>query len=119
MNIQAASVVVFCEPQLTPASEEQAFKRAHRIGQVDDVIVYKLIADDTIDERILDILAEKKEQFNSFADKSVADDMYKEFCNKNSESVIAEAIKKEKERLEVEEQAKHKAFEENDTMGNT
>ena len=99
LNIQAASVVVFCEPTLTPASEEQALKRAHRIGQTRDVLVYRLIADDTIDERVLEILATKKEKFEAFADDSVVADKQKELESENS--VIAEAIKLELERLNI------------------
>jgi SNF2 family DNA or RNA helicase len=71
LNIQAASVIVFCEPQLTPAIENQAVSRAYRMGQTRDVLVHRLLADDTIDERMLEILSGKQQEFNSFADDSV------------------------------------------------
>jgi len=71
LNIQAASVIVFCEPQLTPAIESQAIGRAYRMGQTRDVLVYRLLADDTIDERMLEILSGKQQQFDNFADVSV------------------------------------------------
>ncbi|MBR4933229.1 MAG: DEAD/DEAH box helicase, partial [Clostridia bacterium] len=71
LNIQSASVIVFCEPQLTPAIESQAIGRAYRMGQTRDVLVYRLLADDTIDERMLEILAGKQQQFDNFADISV------------------------------------------------
>ena len=71
LNIQAASVIVFCEPQLTPAIENQAVSRAYRMGQTRDVLVHRLLADDTIDERMLEILSGKQQEFDSFADDSV------------------------------------------------
>ena len=74
LNIQSASVVIFCEPQLTPAIENQAIARAYRMGQTHDVLVHRLLADDTIDERMLEILAGKQKEFISFADESVVGD---------------------------------------------
>ena len=71
LNIQAASVIVFCEPQLTPAIENQAISRAYRMGQTRDVLVHRLLADETIDERMLEILSGKQQEFDSFADDSV------------------------------------------------
>ena len=62
---------IFCEPQLTPAIENQAVSRAYRMGQTRDVLVYRLLADDTIDERMLEILSDKQQAFDHFADDSV------------------------------------------------
>jgi len=75
LNIQAASVVVFCEPQLTPAIENQAIARAYRMGQTRDVLVYRLLADETIDERMLEILSAKQKEFDAFAEDSVIGDL--------------------------------------------
>lgn len=72
LNIQSASVVIFCEPQLKPSIENQAISRAYRMGQARNVLVYRLLCDNTIDERIMEMLAEKQAVFNAFADKSVA-----------------------------------------------
>ena len=74
LNIQAASVVIICEPQLKPSTENQAIARAHRMGQSRTVLVYRLLAADTIDERIDDMLKEKQAIFDAFADKSAAAD---------------------------------------------
>ena len=74
LNIQAASVVIICEPQLKPSTENQAIARAHRMGQSRMVLVYRLLAVDTIDERIEDMLKEKQAIFDAFADKSAAAD---------------------------------------------
>ena len=74
LNIQSASVVIICEPQLKPSIENQAISRAYRMGQARNVLVYRLLCENTIDERIMDMLAEKQAIFNAFADKSVSAD---------------------------------------------
>lgn len=74
LNIQSASVVIMCEPQLKPSIENQAISRAYRMGQVRSVLVYRLLCDDTVDERIMDILAQKQSEFDAFADESKAAD---------------------------------------------
>lgn len=74
LNIQSASVVILCEPQIKPSIENQAISRAYRMGQSRTVLVYRLLCDDTIDERITDLLAEKQGEFDAFADDSVAAD---------------------------------------------
>lgn len=72
INIQSASVVVLCEPQYKPSIENQAISRAYRMGQSRNVLVYRLLCKDTIDERIMSILGRKKGDFDAFADKSTA-----------------------------------------------
>jgi SNF2 family DNA or RNA helicase len=72
LNIQAASVVILCEPQLKPSIENQAISRVYRMGQHEKVLVYHLLSVNTIDEKITDLLAEKQRAFDAFADQSVA-----------------------------------------------
>lgn len=72
LNIQSASVVIICEPQIKPSIESQAISRAYRMGQSRNVLVYRLLCNDTIDERITDILTRKTNVFNAFADQSAA-----------------------------------------------
>lgn len=72
LNIQSASVVIICEPQLKPSIENQAISRAYRMGQTRKVLVYRLLASDTIDERIDDMLQDKQAVFDAFADISEA-----------------------------------------------
>lgn len=72
LNIQAASVVVICEPQLKPSIENQAISRAYRMGQSRNVQVFRLLCENTIDDKITDLLKEKQKTFDVFADKSVA-----------------------------------------------
>ena len=70
LNIQAASVIIFCEPQLKPSLETQAIARAFRMGQVNTVMVHRLLCQDTVDEQIVLMLKNKQEIFDEFADKS-------------------------------------------------
>jgi len=72
LNIQAASVVVFCEPQFKPSIENQAIARAYRMGQTRNVLVYRLLCVDTVDERITELLRKKQAVFDAFADSSEA-----------------------------------------------
>ena len=95
LNIQAASVVVFCEPQLTPAIENQAIARAYRMGQTRDVLVYRLLADETIDERMLEILSNKQMEFDAFAEDSVIGDLQMQ----NDTSWLTKLVQEEQSRL--------------------
>lgn len=61
INLTAASRVYLMEPWWNPAIEEQAMDRVYRIGQTEEVKVVKMIARDSIDERIL-LLQEKKQK---------------------------------------------------------
>ncbi|MGH3297416.1 MAG: DEAD/DEAH box helicase, partial [Trebonia sp.] len=70
VNIQAASVVVITEPQWNPAIEEQAIARAHRMGQVRRVDVHRLLAEDSVDQRILEIIGVKRAEFDAYARRS-------------------------------------------------
>jgi SNF2 family DNA or RNA helicase len=72
LNIQAASVVIICEPQFKPSIENQAISRAYRMGQARNVLVYRLLCEETVDERITELLEQKQEIFDAFADESVA-----------------------------------------------
>ena len=88
LNIQSASVVILCEPQLKPSIENQAISRAYRMGQARSVLVYRLLCDDTVDERIIDILAQKQEEFDAFADESKAADDTLELDNASINSIM-------------------------------
>lgn len=70
LNIQAASVVILCEPQIKPSLEVQAIARAHRMGQVRKVQVHRLILPDSVDEKMLSLLASKQEEFEQYARNS-------------------------------------------------
>ena len=60
LNLTAANYVILLDPWWNPAVESQAADRAHRIGQKNPVTVYRLIAADTVEERVLELHREKK-----------------------------------------------------------
>ncbi|HYD68040.1 DEAD/DEAH box helicase, partial [Azospirillum sp.] len=59
LNLTAADTVIHYDPWWNPAAEDQATDRAYRIGQDKPVFVYKLIAADTVEERILELQRRK------------------------------------------------------------
>jgi SNF2 family DNA or RNA helicase len=67
LNIQAASVIILCEPQIKPSLEVQAIARAHRMGQVRKVQVHRLILPESVDEQMLAMLARKQTEFDDYA----------------------------------------------------
>jgi len=60
LNLTAADHVFLFDPWWNPAVEEQAFDRAHRIGQDKPVFVHRLVASGTVEERILILQEEKR-----------------------------------------------------------
>ncbi|EXJ95178.1 hypothetical protein A1O1_00297 [Capronia coronata CBS 617.96] len=65
LNLTAASRVVILEPFWNPFVEEQAIDRVHRLNQTEDVKVYKLTVKDSVEERILELQAKKRELANA------------------------------------------------------
>jgi superfamily II DNA or RNA helicase len=61
LNLTAADYVLHLDPWWNPAVEDQATDRAHRIGQERPVTVYRLVAESTIEEQILQLHADKRE----------------------------------------------------------
>jgi superfamily II DNA or RNA helicase len=60
LNLTAAQYVFLLDPWWNPAVEAQAVDRAHRIGQTNRVIAYRLIARNTIEERVLELQDSKR-----------------------------------------------------------
>lgn len=60
LNLQIANHVIICDPWWNPAQEDQAVGRAHRMGQLKDVTVYRLYMNNSIEEKIK-IMHEKKQ----------------------------------------------------------
>jgi len=60
LNLTAADTVIHYDPWWNPAVEDQATDRAHRIGQDKPVFVYKLVAQGTVEERMLELQQRKK-----------------------------------------------------------
>lgn len=70
LNVQAASVVIFCEPQVKPTIEAQAVARAHRMGQTRTVQVHRLLVEQSVDQRMMEILGSKSALFEEYARQS-------------------------------------------------
>jgi superfamily II DNA or RNA helicase len=60
LNLTAADHVFVLDPWWNPAAEDQAADRAHRIGQDRPVMIYRLVARDTVEERLLALQAKKR-----------------------------------------------------------
>ena len=65
LNLTAADHVFLCDPWWNPAAEAQAADRAHRIGQDRPVFVYRLVAQDTVEERIVALQDRKRALFEA------------------------------------------------------
>jgi superfamily II DNA or RNA helicase len=65
LNLTAADYVIHMDPWWNPAVEDQASDRAHRIGQQRPVTIYRLVAKDTIEEKIVDLHHYKRELADS------------------------------------------------------
>jgi superfamily II DNA or RNA helicase len=70
LNIQAASVVILCEPQVKPSLEDQAIARLHRMGQTRSVQAHRLLVADSVDQRMVEMLAAKALLFDDYARRS-------------------------------------------------
>jgi len=103
LNIQAASVVILCEPQIKPSLEVQAIARAHRMGQVNVVQVHRLIIPESVDELMVGILNRKQAEFDEYAKESALANSAKSAKDKGDESVARVILLKEKSRLGMEE----------------
>ncbi len=68
LNLTAADYVIHLDPWWNPAVEDQASDRAHRIGQLRPVTIYRLVAEETIEEKIVKLHADKRELADSLLD---------------------------------------------------
>ncbi|HUR32371.1 MAG TPA: DEAD/DEAH box helicase [Vicinamibacterales bacterium] len=80
LNLTAADYVFILDPWWNPAAEAQAVDRAHRIGQTRNVLAYRLIARDTVEERVLALQQRKRELAEAIitADNSVVKSLRRE-----------------------------------------
>ena len=67
INLQGASVVIIMEPQFKPTTEWQAIARAKRMGQKDRVMVHRILAANTVDENLSELLRGKSQSFDDYA----------------------------------------------------
>ncbi|TWX40938.1 DEAD/DEAH box helicase [Frigoribacterium sp. ACAM 257] len=68
LNLTEADYVFVLDPWWNPAAESQAVDRAHRIGQTKHVMVYRMIANDTIEEKVLALSRKKAALFDAVVD---------------------------------------------------
>lgn len=74
LNLVEADYVVLLDPWWNPAVEAQAIDRAHRIGQTRPVIVYRLVAADTVEQKVIALRESKAELFSRVLDGGEAGD---------------------------------------------
>jgi SNF2-related domain/Helicase conserved C-terminal domain len=72
LNLTEADYCFLLDPWWNPAAEAQAVDRTHRIGQTRNVMVYRLIASGTIEEKVMALKARKAELFSSVIDSDGA-----------------------------------------------
>lgn len=70
LNLTAADYVIHMDPWWNPAVEDQASDRAHRIGQLHPVTVYRLVSRHTIEEKIVRLHQDKRDLASSLLDGS-------------------------------------------------
>ncbi|MCX8029864.1 MAG: DEAD/DEAH box helicase [Brevinematales bacterium] len=68
LNLTSADIVILYDPWWNPMIEKQAMDRAHRIGQTKTVNVYKLLTENTIEEKILALQESKRSLFSNIVE---------------------------------------------------
>lgn len=66
LNLTAANCVILLDDWWNPALEDQAFARAHRIGQKREVTVYRLVCKNTVEEKVLQLQQQKRKTIDIF-----------------------------------------------------
>jgi superfamily II DNA or RNA helicase len=72
LNLTEADYVFVLDPWWNPAVEAQAVDRTHRIGQTQTVMVYRLVSEDTIETKVMELKARKEKLFASVMDDNAA-----------------------------------------------
>ena len=70
LNLVGADMVIHLDPWWNPASESQASDRAHRIGQTRPVSIFRLIAKDSIEEKVQLLQEKKRDLFDDLIEES-------------------------------------------------
>lgn len=86
LNLTAADTVIHYDPWWYSAVEDQATDRAHRIGQDKAVFVYKIIAQGTIEQRMLELQERRRALAGGILDAQTADS--KEFTEQDLEMLL-------------------------------
>jgi SNF2 family DNA or RNA helicase len=88
ITLHSAEYAFLMEPWWNPAVEEQAIARIHRIGQKNITTIYRMITENSIEERMRKIQSSKKDLFNEFIRTGVDNIAMTNFYLKNLESLI-------------------------------
>lgn len=103
LNIQSANIVIICEPQWKPSTEQQAIGRVYRMGQLKKVIVYRLLTEESIDESMEQLLNQKSDVFNQYANDSSIAEAFEDFerfnHSTNNTDIKQKLIEMEKDRF--------------------
>ncbi len=99
LNLQAASLVILCEPQVKPTVEHQARARVHRMGQIRTVQVHRMLAADSVDDRLLTILKNKDRLFDAFARRSDLAEATPDAIDISDASLARRIVEEEQRRL--------------------
>jgi superfamily II DNA or RNA helicase len=102
LNLQAASLVILCEPQVKPTVEHQAVARVHRMGQIRTVQVHRMLATDSVDDRLLTILKNKDRLFDRFARRSALADATPDAIDISDATLARRIVEEEQQRLAAE-----------------
>lgn len=100
LNMQAASMVILCEPQIKPTLEHQAVARAHRMGQVRTVQVHRLLAADSVDQRMVELLARKDRLFDAYARRSDLAETTPDAVDVSDGELVRRIVEEEQRRLD-------------------
>jgi len=109
LNIQAASVVILCEPQVKPTLEDQAIARVHRMGQVRSVQVHRLLTSNSVDQRMLELLDHKVRLFDDYARRSDVAAASPDAVDISEVELARKVVELEQERLAMEAIASQEA----------
>ncbi|GAB2443368.1 DEAD/DEAH box helicase [Streptomyces incanus] len=99
LNMQAASVVIICEPQIKPTIEHQAVARAHRMGQVRPVRVHRLLTTRGGDERMVEMLKNKSRLFDAYARRSAVAESTPDAVDVSDTAMARRIVEEEQARL--------------------
>lgn len=72
LTLTEADYVFLLDPWWNPAAEAQAIDRTHRIGQTKNVMVYRMVSENTIEEKVLALQRKKAELFTALMDNGSA-----------------------------------------------
>lgn len=107
VNIQAANIAVLCEPQVKPSLEDQAVARLHRLGQTRSVQAHRLLVEDSVDQRMVEMLAGKTRLFDQYARRSDLAEGSPDAVDISEVDLARTVVAAEQERLAREAMTRH------------